>query len=228
MTFQRTTFEHAANLVRAANGGDLLIAAYGSLPLKPEPELVPAGAALIPQYRKALCIRVTTCRGTSLNEGRVAGLIPDPNESALTMIMRAHGGPDTELMERLARRELDGLAYEARPLLCNLVNGGNVIALGFVAETEHPGFREDFEEELVDIVASAKGTCGSNLEYLDMILAFERATFGRTTAHLAHLRDRITASHGDRLSTNDQMRLRAHPKFAVLRNRMTLFGPPCP
>ena len=191
MTHQRQTFSHAVTLVRAANSGYLLVAAYGSLPLKHEPGLTFFGAGVIRGYRKALCIGVTGCRGTPELEGRVAGLIAEEQAETLTMVLSAENGGDADLLERLARRELDGLAYDARPLLCDMRDGTQRAVLGFVAVPDHPRFRRDCPDALAQIVAKAQGSCGTNLAYLDMILAFEQAEFGRTTSELQRLRNRI-------------------------------------
>lgn len=196
MNTQRQTFSHAVTLVRVVNGGDLLVAAYGSLPLKPEPGLMPFGAGVIRGYRKALCIGVTGCRGTSEHEGRVAGLIAEAQAETLTMVLRAEHTGNAGLLERLARRELDGLAYDARPLLCDMHNGIQRVVLGFAAAPDHTGFRQDCPDVLARIVAKAHGSCGTNLAYLDMILEFEQSEFGKTTPELQRLRDRIENGDG--------------------------------
>ena len=196
MHTQRQTFSHAVTLVRAVNGGDLLVAAYGSLPLKPEPGLMPFGAGVIRGYRKALCIGVTGCRGTPEQEGRVAGLIAEAQAETMTMILRAEHTGNAGLLDRLARRELDGLAYDARPLLCNMHDGMQRVVLGFAAAPDHKGFRQDCPDTLAQIVATAQGSCGTNLAYLNMILEFEQAEFSETTPELQRLRRLIENGQG--------------------------------
>jgi len=180
-----------AEAIRTANDGSLLLAAYGSLPLKPEPDSRLEGAGWILGYRKDLCISVTRCRGTPDHPGRVAGLIPDDSARAMAMVTKATGQHD-RFLAGLAARELNGLGYDPAVLTCEMTTGERKLVLGFVASIWHRDFQQEPVDVRAPIVAASKGTCGSNMEYLEMVLTFEQAAFGKTTSQLQALKSAIT------------------------------------
>ncbi|MGC3940943.1 gamma-glutamylcyclotransferase [Roseobacter sp. EG26] len=188
--FQYQQLMDAVSIVRDANDGDLLIAGYGSLPLKPEAGLMPLEPGWVRHHRKELCIEVTRCRGTVDRPGRVAGLVPDTKARSMCMIARADP-LDHELLDRLAQRELGGLPYEARVVSCDLKLGGRQLALGFVAALWHPGFRIENLDRLASVVSRAEGACGTNRAYLDLVLSFEMQVFGTVTDDLGLLKSRL-------------------------------------
>lgn len=189
-SFQYQQLMEAVSTVRDANGGDLFVAGYGSLPLRPEAGLVPHEPGWVRHHRKELCIEVTRCRGTVDRPGRVAGLVPDAKARSMCMIAKADP-LDHELLNRLAQRELGGLAYDARVVSCDLKSGGRSLALGFVAAIWHPGFRIENLDWLASVVSRAEGTCGTNRAYLDLVLNFEMQVFGTVTEDMGRLKSRL-------------------------------------
>lgn len=189
-SLQYQQLRDAVSIVQNANDGDLLIAGYGSLPLKPEAGLVPHEPGWVRHHRKELCIEVTRCRGTVDRPARVAGLVPDAKARSMCMIARADP-LDGELLDGLAQRELGGLAYDARVVSCDLKSGGRLLALGFVAALWHPGFRIENLDRQATVVSRAEGTCGTNRAYLDLVLGFEMQVFGTVTEDLGRLKSRL-------------------------------------
>lgn len=176
--------------VRAANDGQLDIAAYGSLPDRPEHGMAEPIPARLPGYRKDMCIRERTCRGTAARPGLVAGLLPDPARDSMAMIFHSKT-PDLEaLVRRLSLRELDGRGYAAQPVLAQ-VDGTPRLALAFVAALGHPDVVELAPGLAAATIANTEGACGTNRAYLEQILAFENRVYGETTPELREIAEHL-------------------------------------
>lgn len=189
--YQTNQLHAAIAAVRAANYGQLDIAAYGSLPDRPEPGMGRPVPARLPGYRKAICIRERTCRGTAKRPGLVAGLLPDPGRDSMAMIFHSET-PDLEaLIRRLSLRELDGRGYAPQPVLAQ-VDGTPRLALAFVAALGHPDVLEMAPDLAAATIAKAEGTCGTNRAYLEQILAFESRVYGQTTPELREIAEHLS------------------------------------
>ncbi|MEP2981627.1 MAG: gamma-glutamylcyclotransferase [Lentilitoribacter sp.] len=208
--FQKVHLQDSVDIVRNANGGELLIAGYGSLPNRPEPGLTPISPGWILNYRKEMCIRVTTCRGTSSQPARVAGLVPDTKSRSMCMIAKADGDQQM-LLEQLENRELAGMAYDPRVVAVDLMNGKHILAVAFVAAFWHVDLLQEMVTEQANVIAKASGSCGSNREYLDLILDFEWKMFGMVTPKLAALQKRL-----ERMAAGRATRSFMHRKHQVL------------
>ncbi len=182
-----------AEAVKCLNDGQLLIAAYGSLPGKPEPGLQRPRRALIPGYRKSLCISVATHRGTPERPGLVAGILPARDEAAMAMAFDGEPATEDDLLAGLARRELDGKAYDPKALLVSFEDGTQRFALGFAAIPGHTDVVELPAAAAARIVAHAAGCSGTNAAYLRLTLGFERRAFGRVTPSLGQIEALVSA-----------------------------------
>jgi cation transport regulator ChaC len=175
----------AANEVRRFNSGDLLLAGYGSLPNAPEAGTTFLAPVLIADYDKDLCVEVTVCRGEPTRPGLVAGLLPRPGAMAMGALSRVEPGAAEEVLQRLDARELDAKAYEARVVRAISADGSIRHALAFTAAVTHPQCRVLDVPVAAAMVAGATGSCGTNRDYLELVVDFERETFGRITPKLA-------------------------------------------
>lgn len=190
---QKAQLEAAVAALRLATAGDLPIAAYGSLPDRPEPGMIPLSPVVLPGFRKSMCVRVATCRGSAVAPGLVAGLIPDPSAAAMAMLMQAEDADDPDLLHRLAARELDGKAYAPVLLRADAPDGCSQLALAFVADVWHRDFWSGSPTAAASMISAASGDCGANRAYLDLVLAFETRVFGRVTPELAEIARRLSA-----------------------------------
>ncbi|MDP5220410.1 gamma-glutamylcyclotransferase [Ruegeria sp. 2205SS24-7] len=181
---QRAQMEAAISAVRQANQGDLVIAAYGSLPDRPEAGMEAVSRAMLPGFRKSMCVRVASCRGSPDAPGLVAGLIPEAGSAAMAMLMQAADPTDPILAQRLSLRELNGKAYTPLVVHLDLPDGSARLALGFAAEVWHCDFWTGPAEVAAGLIAKASGECGANEAYLDAVVAFERRVFGAVTPEL--------------------------------------------
>lgn len=195
---QNAQLRASAELVMQANNGRFVIAGYGSLPNRQAPGTSQLGAAWIKHTRKEMCIRVTRCRGKPGAPGLVAGIVPEANMSSMALLSVFHGPSLDAFLDELAQRELQGLAYDPRPVLCRRLDGSDQLALAFVAAPWHPDFVQLPARETADIIQSASGSCGHNRDYLDLVTDFERDVFGEVSPgvrQVSSLVDQVELSH---------------------------------
>ena len=192
-TLQIAHLQAAVDAVRLANGGALPIAAYGSLPDRPETGMVAVSPAILPGYRKSMCVRVVTCRGSVAAPGLVAGLIPENGSKTMAMLMQTDDADDPDLLNRLAARELDGKGYAPAIVRADLKDGSSRLALAFIAEIWHSDFWAGAPSDAALMMSRATGRCGSNVAYLAAVIDFETQVFGHVTPELSEISRHLEA-----------------------------------
>jgi len=163
----------------------LWVFGYGSLIWKPEFAFEAREPARINGYHRRLCLRSVTYRGTHDCPGIVAGL--DRGGSCLGMAYRIAAAEVPRVFHELWQREMFLGSYRPTWLQARLLGGGLVEALAFVVRRDAVNYGGHLsEDELVGILARARGSKGSSLEYLQRTVAALREA-GLRDPHLERL-----------------------------------------
>jgi glutathione-specific gamma-glutamylcyclotransferase len=183
-----------ADALRAWNGHDpVWVFAYASLIWQPELLYEQRIAARVHGYHRRLCLWSVEYRGTPARPGLVAGL--DRGGSCYGVAYRISGPAVADEFATLWRREMSLGQYEARWLECRRLDTGTPIrALAFVIRRDAPNYCGRIgETELVDVLLSAAGARGTNLDYLEQTVAALRVE-GLADPHLERLAARARAT----------------------------------
>ena len=144
----------------------LWIFGYGSLIWKPEFEHDLRVPARVHGYHRKLCLRSIRYRGSFEQPGLVAGL--DRGGSCAGIAYRLPAAAVHRHLPLLWEREMFMGSYAARWLRARRLDGrGDVRALAFVIRTDGPNYCGRLpEEEIVAVLAHARGIYGTSLDYL--------------------------------------------------------------
>lgn len=144
---------------------DFWVFGYGSLMWKPGFAFEERQIARAYGYRRSLCIRSWVHRGTREKPGLVLGL--DRGGSCKGVAFRVSEADRDGVIAYLRERELVTNVYLERFAQACLADGRWVRTLIYVADPGHEQFeRPSSPEEAADIVASAVGASGDNLDYV--------------------------------------------------------------
>lgn len=182
-----------ATLARWDGRSPAWVFGYGSLIWKPEFEFEAREPARIHGYHRRLCLRSVSYRGTHECPGIVAGL--DRGGSCLGMAYRVGATDVPEVFRQLWQREMFLGSYRPTWMQARLRSGAHAEALAFVVRRDAFNYGGHLsEDELIEILASACGSKGTSLEYLQRTVA---------ALHEAGLRD----PHLERLAHRAERRL---------------------
>lgn len=137
---------------------------YGSLMWRPGFPFTEQASAVLQGYHRAPCVYSHHHRGTAETPGLVLGL--DKGGACHGVAFRIDIKKRTQIIEYLHERELIGYAYI--PALVNIeVNGNEVSAYTFVADSSHPQYAGSLGiNEAAGIIMQAQGISGLNRDYL--------------------------------------------------------------
>ena len=166
---------------------------YASLIWSPELLYEQRVPARVHGYHRRLCLWSIEYRGTPARPGLVAGL--DRGGSCYGVAYRISAPAVIEEFATLWRREMSLGQYEPRWLDGRRLDSGNPLrALAFVIRRDASNYCGRIAEtELVDVLLTASGARGTNLDYLEQTVAALRAE-GLADPHLERLAARARAA----------------------------------
>lgn len=160
----------AASLARWDGRSPLWVFGYGSLIWKPEFDFEAREAARIHGYHRRLCLRSVLYRGTHESPGIVAGL--DRGGSCLGMAYRVAAADVSRVFRELWEREMFLGSYRPTWMHARLRGGGRAEALAFVVRRDAFNYCGGLsEDDMVEILLSARGVRGTSLDYLQRTVA---------------------------------------------------------
>lgn len=161
----------AASLARWDRRAPLWVFGYGSLIWKPEFDFEAREPAHIHGYHRRLCLRSVSYRGTPDCPGIVAGL--DRGGSCLGMAYRIAAADVPRVFRELWEREMFLGSYRPTWMQARLLRGGaHAEALAFVVRRDAFNYGGRLSaDELIEILASACGSKGTSLDYLQRTVA---------------------------------------------------------
>lgn len=155
----------------AGRSGDVWIFAYGSLTWDPAMEVAEIRHARLDGWRRTFCFRLDGGRGSPERPGLMAALDADPGHACEGLALRLPEALVEVETERLWRREMITGAYVPR-WLALATPQGPVEALAFTADHANPRHVGAMPRaEKARMIAGAEGPLGTNLEYLETLLA---------------------------------------------------------
>lgn len=151
----------------SSEADDLWVFGYGSLMWKPGFEFAEAVPARLEGYHRALCVFSFHYRGSERRPGLVLGL--DSGGVCDGVAFRVRAAQRHATLAYIRKRELIyGVYREVRvPLTFSRADRPPIVAVTYVAERAHPSYagRLALADE-ARIVRRARGTAGTNLDYL--------------------------------------------------------------
>lgn len=156
--------------------------AYGSLIWKPGFDPVERRIARLDGFTRRFGLASEHYRGTPERPGLVLGLDWAPGHSCTGIALRVAPDQEREVRDYLAERELVSYAYFETlypvTLLCEGPGQGTAApAICYVLDRSHTQYRGRMDTSTqADIIASAVGPSGPNVEYLENTLAQLRAS----------------------------------------------------
>lgn len=160
----------AASLARWDGRAPLWVFGYGSLIWKPEFDFDTREPARIHGYHRRLCLRSVLYRGTNESPGIVAGL--DRGGSCLGMAYRIAAADVPRVFRELWEREMFLGSYRPTWMQAQLRGGARAEALAFVVRRDAFNYCGGLsEDEVVEILLSARGVRGTSLDYLQRTVA---------------------------------------------------------
>lgn len=206
-------------MTESASG--LWVFAYGSLMWRPDFPFVEARPARLAGYHRSFCIISRHYRGSDERPGLVLGL--DRGGVCIGRAFRVAPEHAREVLAYLRKREQISGVYREAHLPVTLLGGEfeTRMALVFLAERAHPSFIRGLSlRQQAQIVGTAKGKTGNNLDYFLSTLAILRS-FGIREPHLERLfvtLGPIRARDGlGRMSGSPARRVAGWPRRPVLR-----------
>ena len=164
LSFEERETSRTAALARLPAGEDLWVFGYGSLMWNPAMHTAERRAGLIHGWHRTFCLWVPGGRGSPENPGLMLGL--DRGGSCRGIVWRIAADGIASETVILWRREMIGDGY--RPRWAKVATEqGDVTAITFVANTDHPRYARDLStEKLVRTLATAEGRLGRSRDYL--------------------------------------------------------------
>jgi len=172
--------------------GKLRIFAYGSLAWNPSSEIDRAIPAHLDGHVRDYCCADTHYRGSVDNEGVTLGLRTDAEGTTPGMVLEIDIHSDQQAAEAIAafaKREdpPDMPIYRFDMMDVTLPDGRTVKALACVADENGPLYRGNLSvEDRAQMIATAHGKNGTNLEYL-----VKSVTTFQEVGHPAHDLDKL-------------------------------------
>jgi cation transport protein ChaC len=156
----------ADTVLAGAPEGDLWLFAYGSLIWKPEFDFCDQLRATALGWHRSFCLTLTRWRGTRDVPALMMAL--DRGGSCTGVAYRLSAGDRRSQIEKLLRRETDGLPATNVPRWINLRAGNETIrALAFVAARDGVAYAgPQPHARVAEITARAAGHWGSAAQYL--------------------------------------------------------------
>ncbi|MCB1484500.1 MAG: gamma-glutamylcyclotransferase [Hyphomicrobiaceae bacterium] len=200
----------------------LWVFAYGSLMWRPDFPFAEAHPARLDGFHRRFCIISRHYRGTDERPGLVLGL--DRGGSCHGRVFRVGEADADAVLHYLRRREQISGVYREAHVNVRVMSGSHdrIAALAFLAERAHPSYVRGLTlRQQANILVSAAGTTGSNLEYLVSTL-HELRSFGirepeleRLLVTLGPVRARAKASAAR--TTVNRRDMKDWPRKPVLR-----------
>lgn len=147
---------------------DLRVFAYGSLIWDPAVQVDEYRYGALLGWRRRFCMRIEGGRGTREQPGLMAAL--DEGGRCDGVVFRIPAALVDEETEYMWRREMFSGSY--RPLMLEVATPqGPVEALAFVMNHENHRYVPNLsDKEAAEIIATAEGTLGPNIAYLDSLV----------------------------------------------------------
>jgi cation transport protein ChaC len=157
----------AADVLAEAPDGDLWLFAYGSLIWNPGHDFLEHRRATAIGWHRSFCLRLTRWRGTREVPALMMAL--DRGGSCTGLAYRLPTGDRLQQIERLLRRETDGVPATNVPRWISVTAGGGTIrALAFVASRTGLAYAgKQPHERVAQVLARAAGHWGSAAAYLE-------------------------------------------------------------
>lgn len=145
--------------------GDLWVFGYGSLIWNPMLDFAEQQRATLHGWHRSFCLRMIAGRASIDTPGRMLALQPGGETHGMAFKVSQEVATDELLC--LWIREMPTGAYRPLWIPVQLAEGGEVNALVFVAEPDHPLFEADARiETITGHVGQAQGPMGSNADYV--------------------------------------------------------------
>ena len=156
----------AEETLRGAPEGDIWLFAYGSLIWNPDHDFVEQLHATASGWHRSFCLKLTRWRGTREIPALMMAL--DRGGSCTGLVYRLPAGDRREQIERLLRRETDGVPATNVARWINVSAGGRTIrALAFVvARTGVAYAGRQSPASVAHVISRAAGHWGSSAAYL--------------------------------------------------------------
>jgi len=145
---------------------------YGSLVWRPSLPFLERRQAYIVGWSRRFWQGSTDHRGTPDAPGRVVTLVASPGEACRGVAFRISEDRETEVLENLDQREKGG--YEKQDLDIYLLDPseGPVPGLAYVATPRNPNYLGPADlAKIADQVRASHGPSGSNVEYVERLVA---------------------------------------------------------
>ena len=144
---------------------DFWVFGYGSLIWNPGFEFKHEAQAKLFGYHRRLCISSWNYRGTKEISGLVLGL--DRGGSCAGVARLVSAGSREGVIDYLRAREMINQVYKEVWVKIRLLDGRNVEALTYVADSTHEQYVATLpEEETLSRVKRAHGDAGPNVDYV--------------------------------------------------------------
>lgn len=146
---------------------DLWVFGYGSLMWKPGFDFVERRRAALPGYVRRFCLDSITYRGTPEYPGLVLALDEEPDDRCEGVAFRVAAAERAKVHKYLRDRELVTYSYLEKFLDVEIEGGISTQALCYVMDRSHQQYRGGLSPEAqAQVIATAHGPAGSNIEYL--------------------------------------------------------------
>ena len=144
---------------------DFWVFGYGSLMWNPGFDSLERLPATMHGVHRALCVSSWVHRGTQECPGLVLGL--DRGGSCRGVAFRIAQAEQENVLDYLRQRELVTSVYLERWRKTRLADGGEVSALVYVVDRQHPQYAGRMpDEDIASIVRKTEGKSGRNLDYV--------------------------------------------------------------
>ena len=140
---------------------------YGSLIWNPGFEFEAKQRATLTGFKRAFCLWSVHYRGNETRPGLVLGLDPAEGVSCEGVAYFVAPHKAEEVHRYLRKRELVSYAYHERLEMLVLEDGEQVQAICYIVDPVHSQYAGGLSlAEQAQVIKSAKGSAGENLEYL--------------------------------------------------------------
>ncbi|MGM0584015.1 MAG: gamma-glutamylcyclotransferase [Pseudomonadota bacterium] len=157
-------------LLAGREGEPVWIFAYGSLIWDPAIRIDEIRRGRLEGWRRSFCLHLEGGRGTPEAPGLMAALDADPGHACEGLAMRVPGDIAEEETRILWMREMIAGTYEPAFVPVDTPEG-EVEAIAFLADPTHDRYVNMPRRERATRIATASGNLGTNLEYLENLLA---------------------------------------------------------
>ncbi|MCB0394366.1 MAG: gamma-glutamylcyclotransferase [Bdellovibrionales bacterium] len=147
--------------------------AYGSLIWNPGFEFVESEKAYAIDFSRSLCIQAKVHRGTPDLPGLVLGLEPNMGSRYEGVLYRVKDSNWEVTAEYLRNREMHRDVYIESMIRVEKADGSIVSALAYIVNVDSVEYDPSRSlEDVVRMVAFAKGISGSSFDYLENVVNF--------------------------------------------------------